>query len=117
MRVSEIGQLFNTGFDGKQGSTRISWAEAKRLGRRGVCGEIRNAADLTTVPREVVLRAVFIPDATGGSIRWANPAHQSSVLSGDYHEHLACAGDPQLPTAQGFIVVKSDGTLVIANGS
>jgi hypothetical protein len=115
--VAAIGSMFTQPFDAKIGRTKISWNEAKRLGRNGVCGEIRNEHDIAAVPRETVLRAVYIPDHAGGSIRWANPSYQSTVLSGNFHEHLACAGDPQLPTTQGFIVVRSDGTLVVANGS
>jgi hypothetical protein len=110
-----IAKSFDTEF--KPGATsRISWDEARRLGEeRGICGEIRSDADVGHAKKDAVLRAVYVPDAHGGAIRWADPQKMIRVLSGIGHEYLSCTGDAAPPTREGYIVVGSDGTVRVTN--
>jgi hypothetical protein len=113
--VRELGESFPTPFQAGAVS-RLSWAEAKRMGQaQGICGEIRTEDDLKYPKKDTVLRAVYIPDDDGGAVRWADTKRMTRVLSGIDHEHLACAGDEIAPTLQGYIIVGSDGSVRVTN--
>ncbi len=109
--IAMVGQSLPSAFSSSV-TTPMSWQEAMRLGRGGaICGEIRSEADLASVPRNVKLRAVYVPD---GSIRWANSSTMKRVFAKANHDYLVCSGDAHFPTRQGYIIVNSHGQLSVA---
>jgi hypothetical protein len=118
-KIAELGSSFPHPF--AEGSpNRITWKEALRVGGRVApnrdkrIGEIRDERDLEGVPRDVPLKAIYVPEGDG-VIRWGHPSHMNEVLGCmGYHDGFRCQGDA-LPagTREGYITVTSSGEIVL----
>lgn len=110
--VNYIAGRMPTAFAGTQQNS--TWQQVLQSAG-GTAGEIRSGDDLQRVPRNVQLRAVYVPyDQYGPSIRWGDESQfRSSLMGGLNHDQFWRWGDNMGAARQGYIMIDSYGQLTV----